>query len=278
MAKKILNFLTVLTLSIYFTACSDDDSSAASLSLSNLPVKNAPKEEADLVDEVVELEEVEEDITVEDSVDFEGVEIVLNFKTTESFVPLNDESCESEDELNYQCNLYISNQEYIENGSFEEGHDLGQNKWKVFAEIDGWSADLDLIDAPIEIQNGSNIGSIEPYDGTSKLEMDSHAKDGFSESDATVYQEVETEIGEFYLITFYYSPRTNNNSASNSVSISWAGDFLEEVSSETVGWQKYQFLVSASDTVSRLEFSATPDSDTLGAYIDLVSVKKFRFN
>ena len=50
-------------------------------------------------------------------------------------------------------------QNLITNGSFEEGHGLGNKGWNVYASIPGWTAITEISDAPIEIQNG-NIGGL----------------------------------------------------------------------------------------------------------------------
>lgn len=170
-------------------------------------------------------------------------------------------------------NLTIERAELIVNGSFEEGHDLGNNSWSVFDELPGWKADLEMADAPIEVQNGLNIGGISPSNGTAKIELDSHNKNGYSESDAVVYQMVDGTVdGQPYLLRFDYSPRVNNHGTSSVVEVYWDGNLIEELDAQEVNWQEYAFEVIGTGEPTRLEFRAIIDNDTLGGYIDNVSL------
>ena len=64
----------------------------------------------------------------------------------------------------------------IVNGSFEQGHDLGNNQWSVYHTIYGWtSADVGLAgpvgDVPFEVQTG-NVGGVFAQDGNALVELD----------------------------------------------------------------------------------------------------------
>ena len=81
-------------------------------------------------------------------------------------------------DVNYVC----EDHERLINGSFEDGHSLGNNQWNTFAVLPGWIAE-ESADAPIEIQNGDSIGGIAASHGSAKLELDSHHnRNGFSQS------------------------------------------------------------------------------------------------
>jgi hypothetical protein len=163
--------------------------------------------------------------------------------------------------------------ELIVNGSFEEGHGLGNNKWNVFSELPGWKADLAAIDAPIEIQNGDNIGGMPASDGTAKLELDSHNKNGFTRSDAHVYQEVQTTSGAKYKLKVDYSPRVNNCNNSCVVEVYWDETLVATLDDPVKGWKSYEFELDGTGETSRLEFRAYEDNNTTGGYIDNVSMK-----
>ncbi len=163
----------------------------------------------------------------------------------------------------------------IVNGSFEEGHGLGSRNWNTYGEgrIPGWNPDLDASNAPIEIQNG-NLGGIRAQHGAAKLELDSHARGSFSESNAHVYQDVDTKAGETYELTFQYAPRPRDGgSGSSDAEVWWNGEKVATLTDETSGWREISLNVKGGDAdVTRLEFRAVGKENTLGGYIDNISL------
>lgn len=163
----------------------------------------------------------------------------------------------------------------IVNGSFEEGHGLGNRNWSTYGEgqIPGWNPDLDASNAPIEIQNG-NLGGIRAQHGTAKLELDSHARGSFSESNAHVYQDVDTNPGEIYELTFQYAPRPRDGgNGSSDAEVWWNGEKVATLTDETSGWREITLNVKGGDAdVTRLEFRAVGKENTLGGYIDNISL------
>lgn len=164
--------------------------------------------------------------------------------------------------------------ELLLNGSFEEGHDLGNNKWGVFDAIFGWYADLSIVNAPIEIQNGQRIGSIAPSHGDAKLELDSHKKSGYTANDAVVVQDVSTDEGVIYNLSFDYSVRISNNIHTNVVEVYWNGSKIAHLNNNKKGWESFNISVVGVDGFSRLEFRAKEDNNSYGGYIDNVSLKE----
>lgn len=162
----------------------------------------------------------------------------------------------------------------IVNGSFEDGHDLGENKWGLFDTLDGWEADLENINAGIEVQHGQSIGGIAPSDGNTKIELDAHAKNGYSKSNARVVQYVSTQSNKSYILKFDYSARINGNNTTNKAKVFWNGEKIKSVNSDQRGWTTYQLVVSGSDELSKLEFRGAGTEDSLGGYIDNVSLKE----
>ncbi len=163
----------------------------------------------------------------------------------------------------------------IVNGSFEEGHGLGNRNWNTYGEgrIPGWNPDLEASNAPIEIQNG-RLGGIRAQDGTAKLELDSHARGPFTESNAHVYQDVDTNPGETYELSFHYAPRPRDGgSGSSDAEVWWNGEKVATLTDETRGWREITLNVKGGDgDTSRLEFRAVGKENTLGGYIDNVSL------
>lgn len=165
-------------------------------------------------------------------------------------------------------------EELIINGSFEEGHNLGNNKWGLFESLPGWYANTLKRDAAIEVQNGMNIGGLTPSEGTAKIELDAHNKDGFTKSDVVVVQDIISNANETYILSFDYSARIANNKKTNKAHVFWNGKKVANLNSKQVGWKTYSIQVKSISNIQRLEFIGKQDSDTVGGYVDNVSLKR----
>ncbi|MEO0336490.1 MAG: hypothetical protein AAF202_08850, partial [Pseudomonadota bacterium] len=165
------------------------------------------------------------------------------------------------------------------NSSFEEGHSLRPNRWGVYSEITGWTADLDFNDAPIEVQRGTVT---EASDGEHYIELDSHPRKPFSESNAAVYQDIPTEDGQAYRLSFDYaverSPRginEGNYQDSNTVEVYWEGERVAVLNEFRQEWTTTEVLVVGnSGGASRLEFRGGGREDTHGGFIDNVKLEQ----
>ncbi|OUR95871.1 hypothetical protein A9Q84_15340 [Halobacteriovorax marinus] len=162
----------------------------------------------------------------------------------------------------------------ILNGSFEEGHSLGNNRWGVFPSVGAWHADTTYNDAGIEIQTGQSIGGIAPSDGDSKLEFDAHARNGFTASDVAVYQDIDTDAAGDYILYFDYSPRVGGNTETNGAEVFFDGQLIATLNAEVVGWQTYALRVSGAGDATRVSFKGYIDNNTVGGYLDNVHLKK----
>jgi len=162
----------------------------------------------------------------------------------------------------------------VVNGSFEEGHDLSDGQWGVYEEILGWKAHTEEINAPIEVQQG-NIGQLFPSNGRSKIELDSHDKAGFTASDAHVYQDVVTVAEDYYFLAFDYAPRVESDSTTSDVEVYYDGELIATLTGNKRDWTHYEFLVQSTTDLTRIEFRALLDNDTLGGYIDNVTLHKY---
>jgi hypothetical protein len=167
-----------------------------------------------------------------------------------------------------------SDEELIVNGSFEEGHDLGENQWGLYETLPGWYSNIIKRNAAIEVQNGSSIGGISASDGTAKVELDAHNKDGFKRSDAILVQDILTGKSDYFVLSFYYSARVAGNDKTNRAKVIWNGKKVARLNNNTVGWKSYSIVVKSISEFQRLEFVGVHDQDTVGGFIDNVSVKK----
>ncbi len=172
--------------------------------------------------------------------------------------------------------IYINPEEkygdnLVMNESFENCHGLGSRGWGVYETLCGWNVDRDYSDAPIEIQNGIVVTS---QDGTAHLELDSHNRNGFTESNADVYQDLETKKGKVYRMTYYYQARVVGNSSTNGATVQWEGNTVSTMNDSSRGWQKVQVYVRANADGSRIDFMGSGTEDTYGALIDMVTVEE----
>jgi T1SS-143 domain-containing protein len=185
----------------------------------------------------------------------------------------------------------------IVNGSFELGHDdLGNNQWSIYHTITGWtSKDIGPAgtagDVPFELQTG-NVGGVFAQDGNTLVELDSDLKSGdltggdhFNDSghtNATIQQVVAgTQAGQSYELTFYYAPRPGEGDAdSGSMEVLWNGTVVKTIDSTgmTPGvWQLITVSVVGTGPGDVLAFQGTGQENTLGAFIDNVSLVPVTF-
>jgi hypothetical protein len=187
---------------------------------------------------------------------------------------------EGDDNNNNNCTTFTQHlsADLISNGSFEEGHSLGNNQWNVFPSLGAWYADTTYNDAGIEIQRGDTIGGLAPSDRESKLEFDAHERNGFTASDVAVYQDVDTNESEEYILYFDYSPRVGGNTETNAAEVFWDGQLIASLNSEVIGWQTYTLRVTGAGAATRLKFKGHIDNNTTGGYLDNVHLKKIVSN
>jgi VCBS repeat-containing protein len=174
------------------------------------------------------------------------------------------------------------------NGSFEDlgtedGGLLENGNWGVFTEIPGWksgASEADPSGVPgLEIQN--NIVLV-AKDGKHYVELDSDDLDvgktpSPSTTNAAIYQDVATEAGHNYVLSFSYSPR-QGDPTSDGIEVWFDGVKIAEIDSGTVGqWTQYTYVVQAGEgddtpDLSKLQFKATGDADEFGGLIDDVKL------
>tara|TARA_B100001063_G_scaffold247185_1_gene291074 strand:+ start:29945 stop:31201 length:1257 start_codon:yes stop_codon:yes gene_type:complete len=151
----------------------------------------------------------------------------------------------------------------VENGSFENTDTVTDHngQWQLFNEIPGWTRSTH---AKFEIQT-NKLGIVTAQEGNQYLELDSTANYSIS-------QNITTQPGKQYELTFYYSARKEGNVTTNKAEVFWNGSSLAVVNSSSKDWTKYSFIVEADSTSSVLSFAGTGTSDSVGAFIDNVVV------
>jgi hypothetical protein len=149
----------------------------------------------------------------------------------------------------------------LTNGGFENPA-IGSGSYQILSTIPGWKA---TSGDGIEIQH--RVAG-EPQEGNQHVELDSNNNSSMA-SDAFL-----TSPGAAYLLTFWYSDRPGVSADSNGI-YGYAGDAPFTIpggqgANDTV-WTKYEipFVGTGADDI---EFFASGLSDSLGGYIDNVSV------
>ncbi len=149
----------------------------------------------------------------------------------------------------------------VVNGGFEAPA-LGSGSWNVFGAIPGWTT---LRGCGIEVQNRV-AGS--PLEGAQHVEMDSHCPSAMA-------QDIPSQAGRSYLLSFGYSPRPGVDD--NRIRVYWDGRLVADLNANGVGlgdtrWQHVTLQLEATGASTRLMFEEAGRADSLGGYIDAVSV------
>jgi hypothetical protein len=206
--------------------------------------------------------------------DISNIELEDNSDSENNEEENSEEENNDEENTNEETEVSCSADELIVNGSFEEGHGLGNNQWGLFASLPGWYSNTLRRNAAIEVQNGNSIGGISASHGLAKVELDAHDKNGFTKSDVIIVQDLVTEKDQLFTLTFDYSARVANNKKTNKAKVFWNGKKIARLNNNTVGWKSYSIQVKSISEIQRLEFVGVQDTDTLGGYIDNVSIKR----
>jgi hypothetical protein len=148
----------------------------------------------------------------------------------------------------------------VVNGGFESP-DIPSGSFSLLPSIPGWT----LASGPsIEIQDHT-AGS--PFEGQQFLELD-------GSGNSSIFQDLVTVPGA-YVLSFAFSPRPGV--AVNSMDVRWNGSLLATVSASGTGladtqWITHTYNVTATGALTRLQFTGTGPSDSLGEYLDAVGV------
>ncbi len=149
----------------------------------------------------------------------------------------------------------------VTNGSFEQpSFDYG---WKNFSSIPGWTARV----GQIEVQHGI---AGKPQHMEQLVELDAN-------SSSSIYQDIDTKVGNKYVLKFYFSARPGTNFYDNKLQVLWGGRVLDTLNAgsgkNSTDWKEHMYTVVADSNKMRLEFADIGRSNGLGTYIDNVFLK-----
>jgi len=165
----------------------------------------------------------------------------------------------------------LANANLITNGDFEDNVGLSGNNWGVYSAINGWTA---LSGAGIEVERNTIVTA---QSGNQYVELDSH-------NNSSMFQQLTgLSVGESYLLSFWYHARTNNGDNDNGIDVSWGasapGSLQLAIANETLQstnnqWVEKTLSLFASHSTMYLTFSAAGLNNSLGGFIDNVSLTK----
>ncbi len=168
----------------------------------------------------------------------------------------------------------LANGQMILNGDFEIPDIAGE--WEIFSSILGWEVAFGQIE--IQRGGGTHIGqALSP--GDQFVELDVY-------TNSAMFQDVQTEFGKRYTLSFYYSPRNAVEgipvpAISNVIDVYWEDDLLASITEDGSPlpinlWSQHTFdVLATSDTgLSRLQFNAGGISDSYGGLLDKVTLEE----
>ncbi len=153
----------------------------------------------------------------------------------------------------------------IVNGSFEDP-DVATGAWQAFfpSDVPGWEG------SRIEIWD--NYNGRTAYEGTQFAELNADPGNG---SAFSIFQDIDTVIGNAYNVSFAYQARQNNNEAFEFSIIPDGGTSLDWLLTDhtTAGWSVFTDTFVATALSTRLMFtSVVPETGTIGNFLDDVKV------
>lgn len=181
----------------------------------------------------------------------------------------------------------------LKNPDFETPVVMNASNWDIFpdgtAGLD-WKVEWHSTDTLFEGQNRPDIANLElhkgvngwlPQNGAQYAELDA---DWFGPSNplnneptsVKISQEIATIPGFEYKIDYHFSPRPGTPEADNKLVSSWAGNVLDTHIATGVGntsWTKYTKTVEATSSSAVLAFMDDGTPNSLGTFIDNVSVE-----
>jgi peptidoglycan hydrolase-like protein with peptidoglycan-binding domain len=180
-----------------------------------------------------------------------------------------------EEEPDHSCKF---GQELLLNGGFEDPKI--KSDWKHFPNgkpgfewVVEWIKPMKV--APrFEIQK--SVSGWLPFEGEQYAELDTHGAKK-KKASISIAQELETDPGEDYTISFAFSPRPGTNSSDNILKVYWGDTLLDTISADgslnsQTDWTEYSYEVQADDFFTEFKLADAGKPNTLGTFVDDVSV------
>jgi fibro-slime domain-containing protein len=205
----------------------------------------------------------------------------------------NDETCIS---CVGDCGLCPCdpNQELVINGGFETPEVTHTALWDIFNNsngLTGWSMQWESLQAVfneiarpvvalLELQKGV---AGDPEEGLQLAELDAdwfgpdNPMNGEPAS-VRIYQDILTVPGRQYAVSFWFSPRPNTALTENKLEFAWDwGNFIdntiEGAGENNTTWVEKEYTLTATSAITRIQFADLGTPDSLGTYLDDVSIR-----
>lgn len=181
--------------------------------------------------------------------------------------------------------------ELVANGGFENPHVTNNQQWDIFPSgtpnLD-WSAKWVRTSggqpaiANVELHRGVN--SWGSHTGAQHTELDSDwggpsSSQSGEDASATIFQDLPTVVGGTYTVSLWTSPRPGTGTADNKTEVKMGSTVLDTIiedgsaNSNTV-WKQHTYSFVATSSLTRLAISDQGTGNSLGAFVDDVSVKQ----
>ena len=149
---------------------------------------------------------------------------------------------------------------FVANGGFEKPVFTGS--WSLYKSIPGWT---ETNGQQMELETKSLW---KPNEGNQYMELDASGS-------TTIYQDISTEPGATYTLSFAFSPRPSIDD--NQLQISWDGKIIGQLSASGAGktdtdWLHAIYYVTATSDTTRLQFHNLDKSDGTGTFLDNVKL------
>lgn len=168
----------------------------------------------------------------------------------------------------------------VNNGDFETPEVTNSSKWQIFSsdDVPAWTVEwAGEYGAPTPANLELHEGVLKPaYSGDQSVEMDTDWSSANGEpASVKIYQDIQTCVGPTYTLSYVWFPRPGHGD--NAMEVYWGGTLVGNHSDSTSGsdWnlELIPDLTATTDT-TRLEFIETATPDSLGMFLDAVSVEQ----
>ncbi len=183
------------------------------------------------------------------------------------------------------------NTQLVANGGFEVPTVITNQQWDVYPSGTpnlAWSAKWvrtggsEPAIANVELHRG--VSGWNAHGGQQHTELDSDwggPSSGQSGEDASIqlFQDLPTVTGHKYIVSFWTSPRPGQGTGNNVTKVEMGGTELETITEDgtansNTDWTQHTYTFTANSSLSRLSFTDMGAGDSLGGFLDDVSVKE----
>lgn len=208
----------------------------------------------------------------------------------------NQETCTTCAQDCGECPTCDPSVELVVNGDFETPIVTDSAGWNIFNNSNGltgwsvewmpsvpeiWNTITKPVTAWLELQKGV-AGN--PHGGEQLAELDSgwggpnNPVAGSEPASVKIYQDINTIPGREYTVKFYFSPRPGTQADDNVLEFDWNnGTFIETqgpgLSGSGTDWVPVERTLTATSNTTKIQFSDLGISNSLGTYLDDVSVR-----